>query len=771
MPLLVYAVTAWVAGLLVANISYAVGVAPRWWPVALAVAGACAVLSAIIIRPAARAFPAIALSLITLAALLIGGSAMTTAASCIAALTQEHELTAAIDDRAHAGGRTTGTVIGRARLSGCSAHLTLRVTSGDAPPGALVDVKGKFRATARGIMAEGGVRPTGHVELLRGWRGRTGERIDSLFASNAALVRALLIADQDGIDHAVRDRFADAGLVHMLSISGLHVAIIAGALLTVASACRVPKRVATIAALITVACYVAALGAPPPAVRSAVMLATLAITEQIQRPVHQWTALALGAAIPTVQPAVVTDLGWQLSVAGMAALVSARAIVRRARTIDTHTIRPKVARQSVIAFRKLRGWRAGIARDLITGTVATIITAPLIAWTFGRVSVVAPIANIAAEPIVAVLQPALFLAIVLPWRVAAQLVADACVVPIALLDHVATGAAMVPWAVLHVAPTYAGACCAGVASASFVRATASRRWTPALIVSAGALVVALWTPAFARGSGRFELHMLDVGQGDAIAMRTPKGRWVLVDAGRRWDGGDAGRRVVVPYVQRLGGEVAAFVMTHAHDDHVGGAASVLRALHPARWMEPAFVTGNDAYRSSLAMVRDEQIVWQRVHPGDSLVLDDVVFQILAPDSAWTAAQNDANETSVMLRVQFGDVAMILTGDAEASEEAWVIAHTPANRLRADVLKLGHHGSRTSSTAEFVDVVQPSIGLVSVGQGNRYGHPSPDVLGDFAHRGIPLLRTDREGTIVVSTDGHDLIVNDRRERWAVSRRTR
>ncbi len=704
-----------------------------------------------------------ALATVTVAALAIGDADARIRARCTNALSRQAMLTVAIDARAEAGRRVSGVTRGSDALERCVVPMTVRVQSGSAPPGAVVSFEGTVRTTRTGLRLDGHIVATSRREQLRAWRGNAGERIDSLFGPNAALVRALLIADHRGIDPAVRDRFADAGLVHMLSISGLHVAIIASTLLTLASALRMSRAHAHSGAVLIVAAYVLILGAPAPAVRSAVMLSTVVVTERWQRPVHPWTALALGAVLPTIQPSVVLDLGWQLSVSGMAALVAAGALFRRLRGAEL-TTRTRATR-FLRWVRSLRGVRWTLCREACTGVIATAVTAPLIAWTFGRVSLIAPLSNIAAGPVVAALQPALFVAMLLsPWPSAAQWAADACAVPLALLDRIATASASVPWAVVHVAPTLATACCAGVASAAMVRATASRRWRPAAGVAAVAMVTAIWLPLLSRPVGRLELHVLDVGQGDALALRTPRGRWVVIDAGRRWDGGDAGRRTVVPYLRRLGGDVAMFVLTHAHDDHAGGAASVVEALHPAQWWEPAFVTGSEGYRRALEAVRKTSVPWHRVAPGDKLDIDGVRFDVLAPDSSWTAAQSDANETSVVIRVSFGAVAFMLTGDAEASEEQWLVRH--AAKLGADVLKLGHHGSKTSSSAPFLDAVSPVLGIVSVGADNTYGHPSPETIQAFAQRRIPLLRTDREGGIVVSTDGRMITVRTRRDEYQV-----
>jgi competence protein ComEC len=138
--------------------------------------------------------------------------------------------------------------------------------------------------------------------------------------------------------------------------------------------------------------------------------------------------------------------------------------------------------------------------------------------------------------------------------------------------------------------------------------------------------------------------------------------------------------------------------------------------------------------------------------------------VLAPDSAWTARQHDANETSVVVRVDYGSRRLLFTGDAEASEEAWLVERVGCAALRADVLKLGHHGSRTSTTPAFLAAVSPRLAIASVGAGNRYGHPAPAVVARLAEAAIPLWRTDEDGTVVVRTNGRALSVEGNGGRW-------
>ena len=609
---------------------------------------------------------------------------------------------------------------------------------------------------------------------LVAWRAHVGTVIDDAFRGRAPLVRALLIADQRSIDPEVRDRYADAGLVHLLSVSGMHVAIIATALLTLGGALRLTRRWLEPACVCVVVAYVALLGFPAPAVRSAIMLMVTMLSRRWQRPVHEWTALALGAVVPTIEPAIVHDLGWQLSVGGMAALVAARSLHRRWKR-DRHPL-PTTAHLARMLrwWHRQRGAAGWLLGEISTGLIATLVMAPLVAWTFGRVSLVAPLSNVVAAPLIGVLQPALFLALLAALLLPAgphQWLADATQPLMALLDHVAQGAAAVPGAVLGVAPTFATALGTGTAVALLIRSTADRRRGRWVVGAAAVLTATLWQSAMVPGNGHLELHVLDVGQGDALALRTPRGRWILVDAGRRWQGGDAGRRVVVPYVRRRGGQVALFVLTHPHDDHAGGAASVVRALRPARWWEPAFVLPSPGYREALDALRETKTPWERVRPGRTFRLDGVQLTVLAPDSSWTASQRDANETSVVLRVDYGRRRLLLTGDAEAEEEAWLVAQQGVGALDVDVLKLGHHGSRTSSTAALLDAATPRLAIASVGAGNRYGHPSPETLAALMARGVPVFRTDTDGTVIVQTDGRTLQVMAGGEQWQIPQEDR
>ncbi len=591
-------------------------------------------------------------------------------------------------------------------------------------------------------LSESSLRPSLRADGVR--------RVDSIFTVDAPMARALLLADMHLIDAAMRQRWARSGLVHLLSVSGVHVAIVAAALLMLGTAARLSQLNATLLALAMTTVYIVILGLPPPAVRAGVMFGSLLIARLRQRPASEWSVLTLGALLPTlVDPAAPLDLGWQLSVLGVVSLAASGRLTKR---LKWHG----------------GGWLHGLRREIVTSVVASAASAPLIAWYFGTISLTAPVANLVAAPLVTLLQPTLFLALACaPSLTVARFVAGAAHPVLALLDGVAATAGEPSWAAATIAPTLEQALLAGAMSFALLVAMVQLDPATPLRVAAVSAAMLAWSDLLPTGrAGQLELHLLDVGQGDAIALRTPHGHWIIVDAGGGAPGPDKGRRIVLPYIKARGGPVDAFILSHPHLDHVGGAPAVIGATRPATYFDAAYAGGTEAYRASLESAAVHGVHWQRVHPGDLSDIDGVRLRFLAPDSSWTAALHDANLASTIVRVEFGQVAMLLVGDAERPEEEWLLEHTPASLLKADVLKVGHHGSRTSSGSAFLDAVSPRLALVSVGRGNSYGLPSPEIMQDYANRRITLLRTDVVGTTVVRTDGHQITVNTAADRWSL-----
>ena len=731
MPLSAVGVLAYIAGLLLGFAGHVV------LPVVGAVATVCWGIERRRPRPAAAA-------LLLAAGALVAHATSASDAACLRTLAARRTIRVELVTAAVPGG------FARATAQRCHAAVSLMVATGRAKAGFVVTASGPVTASREGLLMQHAVlRDPRPGSLLRRWREAAGRRVDSLFGSDAPLARALLVADRTGLPSELRDRYAAAGLSHMLSISGLHVALIAVAVDLVFQLLRLPRQRANAATLAVIGAYVAMLGFPPPALRAAVMLAVWTCSRWWQRPTSPWAVLALGAAIPLADPHAVTRVGYQLSMAGVAALVGASRLARRW---------PWMA--------GLRGWRRAVVGTALASTMAAAVTAPLVAWNFGRLSLIGPLANVFAAPIMALAQPMLFLALALsPVARVARWLADAAHPLLGAFRLVAAAAAAVPGASVAVTPSALTATLGVVFSAALVAACVSRFPGRALLACAASLALIVWAPVAPVGSGWTELHMLDVGQGDAIALRSARGRWVLVDAGPQWRSGDAGRSTVVPYIAHRGGDLVAFVLSAPAADHVGGAASVIRALRPRFYYDIAAGRRDAPYRASLLAARAAGATWRRIRPGDSLVVDEATLTFLGPDSAWSARRRGASASGAILCWRVGRVRMLLVGGPARAAEDWLVAHEPG-LLRADVLKVASHGGAPGPSAEFLAAVAPRVALISVGAGNRAKDPSSAVMRRLAQAGAEVLRTDRQSDVVLRTDGRSLEAEAGGDSWRV-----
>ncbi|MDH3223495.1 MAG: MBL fold metallo-hydrolase, partial [Gemmatimonadota bacterium] len=268
-----------------------------------------------------------------------------------------------------------------------------------------------------------------------------------------------------------------------------------------------------------------------------------------------------------------------------------------------------------------------------------------------------------------------------------------------------------------------------------------------LAISGGAAgVLGLRVVADLAAWNSMEITAIDVGQGDAVAIRTPRNRWYLIDGGPRSATFDAGASRVVPYLQRRGvRRLEAVVLSHPDADHVGGLAAVLESFPVGAVLGPGRTAGQVAHLDALAEARKARIPWRRVVTGDTWTRDGVSFEVLHPGA--DDLGDHPNDWSVVILSRFGEFEALFMGDAEEAVEGRVLAGLETGGV--DVLKVGHHGSRTSTSPALLDRASPRVALISAGRRNRYGHPDPRVIRRLQESGVTILRTDASGTVSVT----------------------
>jgi competence protein ComEC len=563
-----------------------------------------------------------------------------------------------------------------------------------------------------------------------------------LYGSRAPLVDALVVGRRGDMDPGLKDAFAQSGLVHLLSISGFHVGLLAAWIVLAARALGVRRERALVAAAIVAALYVSFLGWPAPATRAAALASVLALCRTRQRNVQADPLLAATClGVMLVDPWAVLDLGGWLSAC---ALWGATACTRWSdRAVGTHA-----------------GWRC-----LASSIGATLATAPLTALALGTVALVGIVLNFAAIPLAAVAVPGVAASLlVFPLAPSfAEAFAGGAGLLLHLLELLAGAGAAVPGGHIITEPGPGAAIPWVLALAALVwgmhgRSTqrvALQRWTCAAALGLWLPLAAMLAPP-PHHEGRLALHFLDVGQGDAAVVRTPAGRYVLVDAGPRSERTDAGRRVVAPFLARQrAGRLAALVVSHAHADHLGGATAVLDRYPADLVLEPGVAFDDAGYARFLSEVAAAGLPWRPGRPGDTFTLDGVRFALLHPDTGWSGWGEDLNEDSLVLLVEYGRFRALFSGDAGLPAER----HLAGRVGPVSVLKVGHHGSRGSTGEAWLAELRPRVAVISVGF-NKYGHPAPETLARLARINPDVRRTDRDGTVTVVTDGTSMTVSSR-----------
>jgi competence protein ComEC len=625
------------------------------------------------------------------------------------------------------------------------------------------------QALTRGVILAGTIKSAALVDIAPGawWdeaaarardyaRRQTARWIAPIDPLSAAVVTAILIGDRAGLPIATTERLQAAGTYHVIAISGGNVALVVliglGLVRLAVRAHRVRMVAAiglvaaygwvvggdpsvsraVVAACVYLACRGAGLSAAPIDVLGLVVLIVLAANPMLSLDVGAW--LSFGAALGILLGA--SRIGSWLGGAGT----------------GTSTTRSTVGRPMVMLF---------------SATVAVeLMLLPVNASIFSRLGVAGLLLNFVAIPSMAVVQIAgiLLMLVATWWESAAWGAAWAAHLAVTALVGSARLVDVAPWLSWRVPPpsalwVVAYYTAGGLAIAGVVRST-GWRLVPAGAALISALVL-LTAPAVEQSAPRrgwLRATMLDVGQGEAILVQFPAGQSLLVDAGGVPSGFDLGGRVVVRALWALGvRRLDWLAFTHADLDHIDGARAVAAILRPREVWEGTPVPPDSRREALRTFAASRGIAWRRLQRGDTLEIGSVALSILHPPLPDWERQHVRNDDSLVIQLRYGEVELLLTGDIGRATEAQLALADESGGGRLRVLKVAHHGSRTSTSAEFLNRTSPQLALISAGRGNLFGHPAPDVTSRLLAAGAELFRTDQDGAIRLESNGREVRV--------------
>ena len=594
---------------------------------------------------------------------------------------------------------------------------------------ARVKYRGQIQVTEIGQGAYG-------VRAIAAIRNHVSEGIRrNLSGAPSAVLQGVLLGDRSALDDDVRTAFTRAGVAHVLAVSGLHVGLIAAGAFFTLRVVGCGRRVTGCLTLLLVWCYALVTGGSASVVRAATMATTVLGGGLFDREGNALNGLGFAAFVLLAwRPGDLHDVGFQLSFGATAGILLFYRPIRRLMPMKDRAI-------------------GRVVFDSLAVSLASQVgTLPIVMGVFGAVSIVGLVANLVVVPLFGV-ATGLGLAAVVGGSILSvfgTLMNGASWLFLSLGLWLTTLAASPSWATL-ITPPLTGPLTVAYASFCLLISDDVRRRFGCLCLCAGllALNVQVWNDVWRRRDV-LEMHILDVGQGDAVFLRFPNGRTMLVDGGPRTWSYDAGERVVLPFLRYAGvTRLDAVVASHPHSDHIGGLVSVLEQMPVG-----SYIDAGQPYDSWMAE-RIQAVIGERgvdhvvVAAGDSVSgLGGWGGAILLPTAPFVNEGGPApvglNNGSVVIRLTRGDQSILLTGDTEHETDAALAAW--GERAKARILKVAHHGSRTSSSSVFLGAVQPEVALISCGIDNKFKHPSPEVVARFGALGVRVERTDLVGAI-------------------------
>jgi competence protein ComEC len=622
---------------------------------------------------------------------------------------------------------------------------------------------------------------------------------------DAIMLAAMVTGDRTYLRHSLRIGFERTGSFHMLVVSGFHLAVLAACLHWIMRRLRLRRVPATLATIVVSFGYALFTGFGIPVQRACWMVTLYMLGRLVYRERSAMNAMGMAAlCLLAASPRSLFDASLQmtllavLAIGGIAVPLLAHTVHpywRAAEDLELQAmeqgLEPKVAQFRILlrmfaqrltaAGSRWLGWRAmpwtvrSILRlvelFVVSAVVELAMTMPMAIY-FHRITLYALPVNMLMLPLLFVLLPAaLITLIVLAVWPAAAAVPGACT---ALALHLGTGLVHLfgsirlgdvrmgePLLVQQILFYILLGITVLAARRSLLRKGRVFRWLAVCAVALAAVLSIVPRPVEHPRDGLL-VEAIDVGQGDAILLITPEGKSLLVDAGGPGGGPrptqadfDIGEEVVAPALWARGiRQLDVVALSHAHSDHMGGMAAILRDFHPRE----LWVGNNPPVASYLALLDVAAHLHMQVrslHAGDERMLGTDRVRVLAPLVGYQPGNEPTNNDSLVLQVLNGGTSVLLEGDAEAPVEAAMLAETD---LQSSLLKVGHHGSKTSSTPAFLERVQPQVAVISCGLHNHYGHPSSQTLLALQAHDVRTLSTDLVGASCFVLDGHSVRVD-------------
>lgn len=574
---------------------------------------------------------------------------------------------------------------------------------------------------------------------------------DKVSGQPGYLLSALILGLRNEVDEEIIQWFSNTGVIHVLAVSGLHVGYVTLILFVILGFFRLPYRWQVAGTILGLAVYSLLTGGAPSVLRASTMAGLYLWGTTLERKVDLYNLLGAAAlAMLIISPNQLWRVGFQLSFAAVFSIAYFYPRLKAIfppdwqRTLGNHV------------------WFGYTVDLFLVSLAAQIGTMPFTIAYFHKIPIVGLFANLVVIPLIGIIVALGFALLLLGswipliggwWAALLTLLLEILVKFVEFLQSL-------PLAYVDIPPIHPAWLLVFILASLILFSNWQKKQFTLLVIGLVLVSFMIWRPVFA-GPSHLTLAFLNVGQGDGAVVQTPAGETLVIDCGLRFGGKDMGADVVGPYLSYLGEDtIDLLILSHPHNDHVGGAPWLLRHFPVKRVWQPQYDYGSYTYREIQTLIDSLEIPVIYPFAGDiDSSFAPLYLRVLAPDSTVvTNPPSVTNDASITFQLLYGELRVFYTGDAEHGSEFRQTRY--GELLKADIIKVPHHGSRTSSTPTFVDWVQPDWAVISVGRGNKFRHPAKATIARYANAHATILRTDRDQAVIFQSDGENIWLTKR-----------
>lgn len=550
--------------------------------------------------------------------------------------------------------------------------------------------------------------------------------------STIALLKGILIGDTSDLDEETKKAFSDSGIAHLMSVSGTNITFLLIPLVFLFKKSGVHKKVYSLLIVIFLILYAFITGFSPPVARAVIMASVLLVAPLFNREADTYTALAFSAIlIILLNPYTLFGASFQLSFAATLAIL--------------------------LFYKKIKG---AISKKIHNGIIASNLSAtlsaqlgilPLSAIYFSNISIIGILTNLLVMPLIPLISILGYFMIAVGqfWQFGAYIIFQILKYPTKLIFLISNILSKAKFAIIDVPSFpiifiiiyYVGLVFFIIIKPKY-NIKVPIKATVILFV-----IVIILTVSFNFKTSNLEIVILDEGEADCIFIKSPDGKNILIDSGEKGD-------VVIAFLKyRAINKIDLLIGTHAHEDHIGGIDALLQEVQVQNIVLPDTQDKN-GFNEITTLAASDNINVNYSREGDSLkVGDSLEFIVYNPIGNANFENTSLNNSSLMLKLIYNDFTALFTGDCEKEVEDYVESKY-SDDLESDILKIGHHGSNTSTNSEFFKSVSPYAAIISVGK-NKFGHPAQRVTNEIIQAGTQLYRTDKDGSVTINTDGYKM----------------